>query len=58
MNDTYSQISYAKLYIWKPKGHRETEVVVIVSAEGYGCNGVDPLPIGESGGPACRIPSF
>ena len=36
----------------------ETEVADIVSAEGYGCNGVDPLPIGESGGSACRIPSF
>ena len=22
MEDTYSQIGYAKLYIWKPKGHR------------------------------------
>lgn len=36
----------------------ETEVADIVSAEGYGCNGVCPLPIGESGGQACRIPSF
>lgn len=36
----------------------ETEVVAIVSAEGYGCNGVCPLLIGESGGRACRIPSF
>ena len=36
----------------------ETEVVGIVSAEGYGCNGVCPLLIGESGGRACRIPSF
>ena len=36
----------------------ETEVVAIVSAEGYGCNGVCPLLIGESGGRACRVPSF
>lgn len=58
MDDTYSQIGYVKLYIWKPKGHRETEVVAIVIADGDGCNGACPLPIGESGGRACRIPSF
>lgn len=36
----------------------EMEVVVIVIADEDGCNGVDPLPIGESGGSTCRIPSF
>lgn len=36
----------------------ETEVVAIVIADGDGCNGVCPLPIGESGGRTCRIPSF
>lgn len=36
----------------------ETEVAAIVSAEGYGCKGAGPLPIGESGGRVCRIPSF
>ena len=36
----------------------ETEVVDIVLADEDGCNGAYPLPIGESGGRACRIPSF
>ena len=46
-------------YIYgNPRDTGETEVVAIVSAEGYGCNGVCPLPIGESGGRTCRIPSF
>lgn len=36
----------------------ETEVVAIVIADGDGCNDTCPLPIGESGGRVCRIPSF
>lgn len=36
----------------------ETEVVDIVIADGDGCNDTCPLPIGESGGRVCRIPSF
>lgn len=36
----------------------ETEVMDIVIVDGDGYNGACPLPIGESGGRACRIPSF
>lgn len=59
MDDTYSQIGYVKLYIYgNQRDTGETEVADIVIADEDGCNGAYPLPIGESGGRACRIPSF